>query len=274
MSPTEAPTSACSISATSRPVPSSTTVSDWPSPFASARSTTSVSPSCAGRSSAGASSAIEPRSASSSAWTSCSGISASCLGTSSVVQSTISGVGCTSTVALNVHGSASEAGSSKSYCGRRDRPQPRARGRVPEPAADVGLDRLRPEPVLAHVREQHLARHLPLAEPRDPDRAGEIGRGVLDGVLELVRRDVDREADAVPAELFDLRHSVIQAEGVRHAFGVQHLEGHDAGDATGVRLQSDTCSSVSMRARGLEPPRAEAHRDLNPARLPVPPRPR
>src|SRR5215218_6260671 len=29
-----------------------------------------------------------------------------------------------------------------------------------------------------------------------------------------------------------------------------------------------------MRARGIEPPRAEAHRDLNPARLPVPPRPR
>ena len=28
-----------------------------------------------------------------------------------------------------------------------------------------------------------------------------------------------------------------------------------------------------MRARGIEPPRAEAHRDLNPARLPVPPRP-
>jgi hypothetical protein len=30
----------------------------------------------------------------------------------------------------------------------------------------------------------------------------------------------------------------------------------------------------TVRARGLEPPRAEAHRDLNPARLPVPPRPR
>jgi hypothetical protein len=28
-----------------------------------------------------------------------------------------------------------------------------------------------------------------------------------------------------------------------------------------------------MRARGLEPPRAEAHRDLNPARLPIPPHP-
>ena len=29
-----------------------------------------------------------------------------------------------------------------------------------------------------------------------------------------------------------------------------------------------------MRARGFEPPRAEAHQDLNLARLPVPPRPR
>ena len=29
-----------------------------------------------------------------------------------------------------------------------------------------------------------------------------------------------------------------------------------------------------MRAEGIEPPRAEAHRDLNPARLPISPRPR
>src|SRR4051812_42641413 len=29
-----------------------------------------------------------------------------------------------------------------------------------------------------------------------------------------------------------------------------------------------------MRAEGLEPPRAEAHRHLKPARLPIPPRPR
>ena len=36
---------------------------------------------------------------------------------------------------------------------------------------------------------------------------------MLDRVLELVRRDVDREADAVPAELLDLAHTVIQAEG-------------------------------------------------------------
>ena len=35
-----------------------------------------------------------------------------------------------------------------------------------------------------------------------------------------------------------------------------------------------SCVNKAVRARGLEPPRAEAHRDLNPARLPVPPRPR
>jgi hypothetical protein len=33
-------------------------------------------------------------------------------------------------------------------------------------------------------------------------------------------------------------------------------------------------SNPPMRARGLEPPRACAHRNLNPARLPVPPHPR
>ena len=39
--------------------------------------------------------------------------------------------------------------------------------------------------------------------------------------------------------------------------------------------RAQTCpAQTGMRARGLEPPRAEAHRDLNPARLPVPPRPR
>ena len=33
-------------------------------------------------------------------------------------------------------------------------------------------------------------------------------------------------------------------------------------------------TSVLMRAEGLEPPRAEAHQDLNLARMPIPPRPR
>src|SRR6185437_5107304 len=31
---------------------------------------------------------------------------------------------------------------------------------------------------------------------------------------------------------------------------------------------------ILMRAEGLEPPRAEAHQDLNLARMPIPPRPR
>ena len=101
--------------------------------------------------------------------------------------------------------------------GCRDGAQARAGGGVPEPAADVRLDRLDPEPVAADVREQHLPRHLALAEAGDLDRAGEVGGRVLDRVLELVRRDVDREADAVPAELLHLGHARIQAVAARLA---------------------------------------------------------
>jgi hypothetical protein len=32
-------------------------------------------------------------------------------------------------------------------------------------------------------------------------------------------------------------------------------------------------TATAMRAEGLEPPRAEAHQDLNLARIPIPPRP-
>ena len=45
-------------------------------------------------------------------------------------------------------------------------------------------------------------------------------------------------------------------------------EGSDASRAAIVG------AGTSMRAEGLEPPRAEAHQDLNLARLPIPPRPR
>ena len=89
--------------------------------------------------------------------------------------------------------------------GRRDRAQPRARRRRPEPAADVRLDRLDPDPVLADLRDEHRRRHLPLAEAGDLDRLGEVVRRVLDRVLELVRRHVHRQADAILAELFHLR---------------------------------------------------------------------
>ena len=91
VSPARAPTSADSISPSSRPAPSSITVSGWPSPFAPPRSTTRVSPSRASRSSAGTSSATELRSASTSCWTSSSGTTDSARGTSRLVQSTISG---------------------------------------------------------------------------------------------------------------------------------------------------------------------------------------
>src|SRR4029078_6089822 len=57
----------------------------------------------------------------------------------------------------------------------------------------------------------------PFAEAGDLCGAGEVGGRVLDRVLELVRRDVDREADAIPAELFHLAHAPIQATGARLA---------------------------------------------------------
>jgi hypothetical protein len=42
----------------------------------------------------------------------------------------------------------------------------------------------------------------------------------------------------------------------------------------GPRPRMSVAATESMRARGLEPPRGKPHRDLNPARLPVPPHPR
>jgi Protein kinase domain len=55
---------------------------------------------------------------------------------------------------------------------------------------------------------------------------------------------------------------------------------HDAGEIDGRLSQFDggraarPAHRLVVRAEGLEPPRAEAHQDLNLARLPVPPRPR
>ena len=49
------------------------------------------------------------------------------------------------------------------------------------------------------------------------------------------------------------------------------------GRAVGCRCRADKRgweTAAPMRARGLEPPRAEAQRDLNPPRLPIPPHPR
>jgi hypothetical protein len=67
----------------------------------------------------------------------------------------------------------------------------------------VALDRLRHQALLADAGEEHRHRHLAFAKPRDLDLASEIGRGVVDGVLDVVSRHLDRQADAVLADLLD-----------------------------------------------------------------------
>ena len=139
--------------------------------------------------------------------------------TSSSVQSTISGSGCTSTVAAKLQPSSAFAGSSYSYCGLGDGADAAARSGAPEPAADVAVDGLGVDAVLAEARDEDRLRDLALPEPRDLGRLREIVQRVLDRVLHLLGRDLDGQADAVLADLFDLRrHSAIQpASGRRVA---------------------------------------------------------
>ena len=73
--------------------------------------------------------------------------------------------------------------------------------RVPEPAADVALDRLLVDALLADALHEQRHRHLALAEAGDADALGEVVRRVLDGVMHVVRRDIDREPDLVVGEL-------------------------------------------------------------------------
>ena len=81
----------------------------------------------------------------------------------------------------------------------------RARGGIPEPAADVAGDRLVHHPLLAHPRDEHLRRHLAFAEAGDLDRLGQVGSGVLDRMLEVVTRYLDREANLVFGKPLDRR---------------------------------------------------------------------
>src|SRR5438093_3884988 len=99
---------------------------------------------------------------------------------------------------------------------RLDRSQLRPPGSAPEPAADVALDRLAVDAFLADARDEHLHRHLPLAESGDLDRGGEVGGGVLDGVVHVVGGDVHRQADTVIADLLDRgSHPGIEPDPVR-----------------------------------------------------------
>ena len=97
----------------------------------------------------------------------------------------------------------------------RDRADACARRGVPEPAGDVAVDRLGVDPLLAEPLDEDRLRHLALAETGDLDGGGEVVRRVLDRVVHVVRRDVDRQPNRVVLELFDGgRHPAIQAEGV------------------------------------------------------------
>ena len=80
----------------------------------------------------------------------------------------------------------------------------RRRGRA-EPAADVARDRLVHQPFLADARDEHLHRHLAFAKAGDLDCPGQVGRGVVDSVLEVMARHLHREADLVFGEPFDRR---------------------------------------------------------------------
>src|SRR5207244_9187664 len=114
----------------------------------------------------------------------------------------------------------------------------RPRRGVPEPAVDVAVDGLGPQPLLADALQQHLPRHLPLAEAGDLDALRQIVGRVLDGVVNVMRRHLNREADAIVRQLLERR---------RHAV--------------------HSSSAAVMWAEGLEPPQAEAHELLRLARL-------
>ena len=99
------------------------------------------------------------------------------------------GVGCTSTVAVKLHGSSRVLGSSNSYSGVGDRAEARAaRRRAPEPAADVAVDGLGVDPVLAEcARRAPGVGIFPLRKPGILTVSERSRRRVLDRVLDLVR---------------------------------------------------------------------------------------
>ena len=99
----------------------------------------------------------------------------------------------------------SPSGSVVAVLGLLDRTDARLRRCVPEPAADVAVDRLRVQALLADALLEHRQRHLALAEARNLDGLGEVGRGMLDGVLDVGAGDLDGQPNLAVTELFDLR---------------------------------------------------------------------
>jgi len=88
-----------------------------------------------------------------------------------------------------------------------------------EPMLRAGKSKLssaKGAPVAADALQQHLARHLPLAEARHLDALREIFGGMLDGVMDVMRRHLHRQPDAVLRDLLELCfHGAIQAGSSR-----------------------------------------------------------
>ena len=193
--------------------------------------------------------ARRPRSAAPRArWsTSSGGTSASAHGTSSVVQSATSTFGCTvdggGEAERSVVGGLGQRRSRTAGCGDRAGCASPAAAFRNQPL-DVALDRLGVQPLLADARDEHLPRHLALAEAGDLDARGEVGGRVLDGVLDVVRRHVDRQADLVLGELLDA-----------HGHGGHRSRAHHGLTAEGISAGGGT-----RTPKGLAP-----HRDLNSA---------
>src|SRR5204862_4544453 len=114
-----------------------------------------------------------------------------------------------------------------------------------EPAADVALHRLGVQALLADPLDQERHRHLALAEAGDPDAGGEIVGGMLDRVVDVVRRHLDGELDLVVA---DLLHDICHRRAIRPCGYLLGPWSYNRPSADGGRT-SNTVRTRSTRRR-------------------------
>src|ERR1044072_5383993 len=77
----------------------------------------------------------------------------------------------------------------------------------------VALDRLGVEPFSADTLHEQRQRDLAFPETRYPRAGSEVRRGMLDGVLHVVRRNIHGQLDPVLRQLLDLsRHRAIEPD--------------------------------------------------------------
>ena len=125
--------------------------------------------------------------------------------------------------------------------GLLDGTDPLSRGGVPEPGGNVTLDRLAEQSLLPDPGNQHGCRDLPLTKARDLDVRGQVGGRVLDGVVHIRTRHVNREPDLVVRQLLhQRRHQAIRPNGsqpaVGRSVGLCAEVGSQAGGAAKPRL--------------------------------------